>query len=481
LGENGAGKSTFIKLLAGVLRPDSGEITLDGEPLVHGRRQRHGTSPAVGAVFQELSLIPDLTVAENVWIGREPLSPIGGISVRRLRQRTDALFADLGIDGIESSRQVRNLSVAERHLVEIAKVLSTRPRVVIFDESTSALGPSETEWLLRRARQVAAAGGIVLFISHRLAEVQAIADCVTVFRGGRSVGFRTREEYSEDELVTLMLARKLERFFPPKLGHTDATSETPALRVRGLTDDRRLSGVDFDLGVGEILGLGGLQGQGQAQLLLALYGAHPIKRGTVEIMGRPTHMRRIHDALFGSVRVALVPEDRRNQGLLLDKSVRENVSLAVLPDLARMGVVDKHKERTMVERAIAQFQIVARNAEQQVRWLSGGNQQKVVIAKLLLTDARLLLLYDVTRGVDVGTKEQIFTLMRSLAARGYSMLFYSTDASELINMCDRIAVMAEGQIVATLSGEGLTEENLIRAAVQGTVEHGAATGASERV
>jgi ribose transport system ATP-binding protein len=268
-----------------------------------------------------------------------------------------------------------------------------------------------------------------------------------------------------------MLARKLDRFFPPPESESDSESNGPALRVRGLADGRKLQGVDLDLQQGEILGIGGLQGQGQAQLLLALYGAHSIKQGTIELMGKATRMRRVRDALFGEVRIALVPEDRRNQGLLLDKSVRENISLAVLPDLARFGVVDSRKEREVVDDAIDRFQIVARDREQQVRWLSGGNQQKVVIAKLLLTDARVLLFYDVTRGVDVGTKQQIFSLMRSLAARGCSILFYSTEASELVNMCDRIAVMADGRIVATLGGESLTEENLVRAAVQGTVEH----------
>jgi len=470
LGENGAGKSTFIKLLAGVLRPDSGGMLLQGEPIRHGRG-RQGSAPDIGAIFQELSLIPDLTVAENLWVGQEPLTRLGGISARRLRRKAEALFEELGIHGIDVNRPVRALSVADRHLVETAKVLAARPRVVIFDETTSALGPNETKWLVERARKVAGAGGIVVFISHRLGEVREIADCVTVFRGGRSVGFRTREDYSEDDLVTLMLARKLDRFFPPPESESNSEANGPAMRVRGLADGRRLQGVDLDLQQGEILGIGGLQGQGQAQLLLALYGAHSIKQGTIELMGKATRMRRVRDALFGEVRVALVPEDRRNQGLLLDKSVRENISLAVLPDLARFGVVDSRKEREVVDDAIDRFQIVARDREQQVRWLSGGNQQKVVIAKLLLTDARVLLLYDVTRGVDVGTKQQIFSLMRSLAARGCSILFYSTDASELVNMCDRIAVMADGRIVATLGGESLTEANLVRAAVQGTVEH----------
>ncbi len=466
LGENGAGKSTFIKLLAGVLRPDAGRVSLGGLPLISGRhRSRFGD---VGAVFQELSLVPDLTVAENVWIGREPLNRLRAVSSRALHRQTRQLFDEIGIEDIDPKREVRLLSVADRHLVEAAKVLSTHPQIIIFDETTSALAPRETEWLLSRVRSLATEGRVVLFISHRLAEVRDVADCITVFRGGKNVGIRYRHDYDEDDLVTLMLARKLDRFYPPK-DSPPASSVT--LRASGLDDGRRLRGVNLEIHEGEVLGIGGLQGQGQAQLFLALYGAHPIRQGVVELMGKPVRLRKIRDALCGDVALALVPEDRRNQGLLLKKSIRENVSLAILRQLARFGVIDSRKEKKVVEEAISRFQIVARNQEQDTQWLSGGNQQKVLIAKLLLTNARILLLFDVTRGVDVGTKAQIFTFMRDLARQGYSMLFYSTDAGELANMADRVMVMAEGHIVAALTGEDLTEESIVRAAVRGDRRH----------
>ena len=461
LGENGAGKSTFIKLLAGVLRADAGEIRLGDDVLGYGTGRSR--SSRVAAVFQELSLVPDFTVAENVWIRQEPLNKMGGVSRRALRKKTRRLFEELGLEGINPDREVRLLSVAERHLVETAKALSASPDVIILDETTSALGPKETEWLLARARMLADAGRIVLFISHRLAEVRDVADRITVLRGGENVGTRVRGEYEEDDLIALMLARRLGTFFPPR---GSKPSADVALKVRGLGDGYRLRSVDLDVHKGEILGVGGLQGQGQAQLFLTLYGAHPMREGSIELMGKPVRIRNVREALSAQVGLALVPEDRRRQGLLLTKPVRENLTLAVLQNLARFGVIDKKREHDAVDSAIRRFQIVARDQEQEVQWLSGGNQQKVLIAKLLMTDARILLLFDVTRGVDVGTKPQIFEFMREFAARGYSMLFYSTDASELAHMSDRVAVMAEGKIVTTLDGSRLSEEAILRAAVQ---------------
>jgi ribose transport system ATP-binding protein len=462
LGENGAGKSTFIKLIVGALRPDAGEVRIGGLPLEAGAsRRRVG---GVRAVFQELSLVPDLTVAENVWIGCEPRNRLGGVPRRAMERDTVDLFDELGLDVINPRREIRLLSVAERHIVETVKALATRPQVIIFDETTSALGPTETEWLVARARTLAAEGRIVLFISHRLAEVREVADRVTVFRGGENVGVRTRAEYDEDELVTLMLARKLERFYPDRDWQPGSTV---SLRMRGLEDGHKLNGVDLDLHEGEILGIGGLQGQGQTQLFLSLYGVYPLRSGEVEIMGEPARIRSVRDALHGDVSLALVPEDRHRQGLLLTKSIRENVTLPVLNKVARFGVIDRGREKTVVDDVIKRFQIVARDQDQQVRWLSGGNQQKVLIAKYLLSDARILLLFDVTRGVDVGTKPQIFNFMRELAHQGYSVLFYSTDAAELVHMANRVAVIADGRVVATLEGSALTEERLLRAAVQG--------------
>jgi len=460
LGENGAGKSTFIKILTGVVRADSGRVLYRGEPLeLEGPRRAEELT--IGAVFQELSLVPDLSVAENVWFRREPLTFIGTIASGRMLRQTRVLLDEMGLQDIDPEREVRSLSVAERQLVEIAKVLSEEPPVMILDEATSALSPKEVSWVLRRARESADRGAAVIFISHRLAEVREVADRITVFRNGRDVGTRLSNEYDDDELVELMLDRKVGRLYPPK---EDARTERLALKVRDLRSDHRLRGVDLDLREGEILGIGGLQGQGQPQLLLSLCGLARA-RGSVEVFGRPEKVH-ARSRARGEATLALIPEDRRTQGLLLPMSIRENVTLPVLARIAKFGLIDRKRERRLAEEAIQRLNVVARDADQEVMELSGGNQQKVVIAKMLLTEAKVLLLHDLTRGVDVGSKAEIYKLLRELTHDGYSFLFYSTDVTELINIADRVAVMFDGRVNTILEGDHLTEERVLHASVR---------------
>ncbi|MBA2476703.1 MAG: sugar ABC transporter ATP-binding protein [Actinobacteria bacterium] len=462
IGENGAGKSTFIKILTGAVRPDEGEVVLFGEPLA-ARSPRDAASHGVAAVFQELSLVPDLTVAENVWFRRERLTPLGTISRRRVRRDTRALFGRLDFPPLDPDIEVRSLSVAERQLVEVAKAVAGDPRVLILDEATSALSPKEVSWLLDLARRLAAGGMIVVYISHRLAEVREVASRITVFRNGHSVGVTEGAAASEDEIVSMMLGRRLERLYPDK----EATAtEAVALRVRDLRFGHRLRGIDLDLREGEILGVGGLQGQGQLELFLSLFGVLRA-RGTIELDGRPVKISSPRAALAAGIGLALVPEDRQNQGLLLPKSVRENVTLAVTKRFSRRGLLDLERERALVGDAIRQLSIVLSSPEQPVGSLSGGNQQKVVISKLLLTRAKVLLLYDLTRGVDVGTKGEIFQLMRNLAREGYAILFFSTDLQELIHVADRVAVISDGSVTGLLEGEAITEDRILRASVAG--------------
>jgi ribose transport system ATP-binding protein len=460
IGENGAGKSTFIKVLTGAVQPDEGEVRLLGEPLdVRNPRQakRHG----VAAVFQELSLVPDLTVAENVWFRRESLTPLGTISRRALRRRTRALLERLRFPQLDPDREVRGLSVAERQLVEVAKAVAGEPRVLILDEATSALSPKEVGWLLGLARRLAEDGLLVIYISHRLAEVRDVADRLTVFRNGRNVGTREAASISEDEVVSLMLGRRLERLYPDRLA---TATERVALGVESLTFGHRLRDVDLDVQEGEIVGIGGLQGQGQLELFLSLFGVLRAS-GRITVGGKQVRIHSPRDALHAGIGLALVPEDRQNQGLLLPKSVRENMTLAVARRFARYGLLDLQQERALVDEAVRQLNIVLASPEQPVASLSGGNQQKVVIAKLLLTQARILLLYDLTRGVDVGTKGEIFHLMRDLAAQGYAILFFSTDMQELVHMADRVAVLAGGRVSAILEGPAIAEEAIIRASI----------------
>lgn len=458
LGENGAGKSTLIKVLTGAIRADAGEIELFGQP-VHIRNPRQARSAGIGAVFQELSLIPDLTVAQNVWFRREPRTPIGSISTRALRRQTRRLFADLGLPYIDPDREARDMSVAERQLVEIAKVVSQRPRVLIFDEATSALSPREVSWLLNLCHRLADEGAVVIFISHRLTEVREVADTVTVFRNGKRVGSAPMSELNDDQIIGMMVGGIRQRLYPER---KTTSTDRIALGVQDLQYGNRLLGATFEVHEGEILGVGGLQGQGQAELLLALYGMLPA-RGTIEVDGKVRHIRNPRDALRAGIGMALVPEDRRNQGLLLTKSIRENISLPMLARVSHFGFLQPVLERRIGAMAVEQLSIVARRLDQRVSGLSGGNQQKVVIAKLLQTDAKILLLYDLTRGVDVGAKADIFLLMRNLASRGYSIVFYSTDLQELIHVADRTIVLHDGRVNATLLPEAMTEENIIRA------------------
>jgi ribose transport system ATP-binding protein len=458
LGENGAGKSTLIQILSGAIPADEGDITLRGAPF-RPANPREAERSGVAPVFQELSLVPDLTVAENIWFRREHLTWFGTIARRDLRDRTRALLSELGLSAIPADSLIRHLSVAERQLVEIAKAISSNPAILILDEATSALPPQEVDWLLRLARKRAEAGGLVLFITHRMAEVRRVADRITVLRNGETVGTHPASGLGDDEIVTMMLGRRLDRLYPER--YATVTTRV-ALRVCGLAVGRRLRGVDLELREGEVLGIAGLQGHGQRELFLALFGVLRA-RGLIEVWGRKTVIRDPRHALSKSVGMALLPEDRRLQGLLLGKSVRENLTLPIVARLLRYGFISLRREATLVAGAIQRLKIKVDTPEQPAGTLSGGNQQKVVLAKLLLTPARILLFYDPTRGVDVSTKSEIFRLMRDLASQGYAILFYSTDLPELVHVADRVAVMSYGRVAAVLDGEGLDEERILHA------------------
>ncbi len=460
LGENGAGKSTFIQILSGAVQHDAGAIMVDGRdyrPANPDGAQARG----IAAVFQELSLIPDLTVEQNIWFRREPLTPLRTVRRAELRRRTLALLEKYDFPPLRPDQELRRLTLAERQIVEIAKGLTKEPRILILDEATSALPAREAEWLLKLTRQLAAEGRLVIFISHRMAEVRAIADRLTIFRNGRTVAAHEAGAVSDEEIVTQMIGRHLDRLYPERIA--TATDRT-ALKVTGLSSGSRLSGVDFALREGEVLGVGGLQGHGQRELFQALFGATRAS-GRLELWGKPASIGNPRQALTGRDGIALVPEDRRGQGLLLTKSVRENLTLSVIGRFSRRGFLSRQKEAELVREMVEFLRIKADTPEQAAGTLSGGNQQKVIFGKMLLTEARVLLLYDPTRGVDVGTKGEIFQLMRDLAAKGYAILFHSSDMPELVHVADRVLVMRNGRVAATLEGERISEAEILRAAM----------------
>jgi ribose transport system ATP-binding protein len=460
IGENGAGKSTLIKILAGAQRPDTGTLSWDGQPLDLANPVQ-AVRLGISAVFQELSLIPDLTVAKNVWFKRERLSPVGTIRGGELNDRTRELFGQLNLPEIPPFRLVSELSVGERQLVEIAKAISTKPEILILDEATSALSAAQTDWLLDTCRRLASEGVLIFFISHRMGEVRSIADRITVLRNGASVGSYAISQVSDDEIVTMMLGRRVGQLYPDK-------STVPAgkelLRCDNLDLGHRLQGVSLAIAEGEIVGVGGLQGQGQVELLEALAGVLRTK-GTIYVDGRACRFRSPRDALDAGIGVGFVPEDRKTQGLLPTKSVRANLTLASLATISRLGFIRRRAERATVQRLLEQLQVNLASAEQPVGSLSGGNQQKIVIAKYLETKAKVLLLFDLTRGVDVGTKAEIFRLMQELVGRGYAFLFYSTDIEELVHVCSRVEVMSHGRIVRTLEGDQISDEAILAASV----------------
>ena len=460
IGENGAGKSTFIQILCGAVRHDSGGILLDGadyRPANPDAAMERG----VAAVFQELSLIPDLTVEQNIWFRREPRTWLRTADFREIRRRTLDLFDRYGFPALPPDREVRHLTLAERQIVEIAKGLAKDPRILILDEATSALPAREADWLLRLTRQMAGEGKLVIFISHRMTEVRAVADRLTIFRNGMTVAAHVAAAVTDSEIVTQMIGRQLDRLYPERI---PTGSATVALRVSGYSSGHRLSDLSFDLHEGEVLGVGGLQGHGQRELFQALFGASR-STGTVTLWGKPALIRTPRDALTGRDGIALVPEDRRSQGLLLTKSLRENLTLSVIRRFSSRGFLDRSKEAALVRQMVAFLRIKAGSPEQLAGTLSGGNQQKLIIGKMLLTEARVLLLYDPTRGVDVGTKGEIFQMMRDLAARGYAILFYSSDLPELVHVPDRVMVLRRGRIAAILEGQGITEAAILGAAL----------------
>ncbi len=460
LGENGAGKSTLMKIMAGVVQPNEGRMTLDATPVTFSNPAAANRAGIV-CIFQELSLMPELTVADNITLSSPPRR-FGLIDSRAQRRRSEELLARVGCEDINPSSRVADLPLSRRQMVEIAKALGRDPKLLILDEATSALTAADVDRVYRMLFDLKARHLGILYISHRMHEIEALADRCSVFRNGRHIETFPKGARSREEIIGLMIGREIEGQFPPKLKRPRLP---PYIQVRDLGWENRLNGVTLEAGRGEIVGLGGLDGQGQKELLLALFGVLRGLRGTVTVEGQPMAVSSPQAAKSGVGRMALVPDDRKSEGLILSMSIADNLCMASLGRLARGPFMDAERARAAVDRAIKQLRIKIGDASDPVSTLSGGNQQKVVIAKWLATDPDVILLSDPTRGIDVGTKQEIYRLMRELAYSGACILFYSTDYEELIGCCDRVAVMYDGRIVRELEGEDITERNLIASAL----------------
>ncbi|BCP52405.1 ribose import ATP-binding protein RbsA [Kaistia sp. 32K] len=459
VGENGAGKSTLLKILSGAVEADAGRIELDGREVV-----LHGTHDAqalgIASVFQELTLLRDLSVEQNLFLAEAPLTRWGTVDRRRLRRQAAEVLAAHQLALVPSAR-VAALSLGQQQQLEIVRAVARRPRILLLDEATSALGATEVAWLRALVARLAAAGTIVLFISHRWDEIVGFCNRVAVLRNGECVGEAETAALDEPEAVRLMTGHAAsEHAFPAK---ADAADEV-ALRATQLASPV-LHGVSLALRRGEILGLGGLVGQGQGHLLEALFGAHRAI-GTVEIGGRPLLPASPRQAMAAGL--AYVPQERKTQGLLLSKSVGLNLTLAILPRLrAMLGLIDPRAEAAIFRGAIERQKIKTAGADEIVRHLSGGNQQKVLLERWLLARPVILLLNDVTRGVDIGTKQHIYEVIAGIAREGVGVIWYSTDARELVGVAHRVLVMLGGRVVAELAGEEMTAGRIVEAAVLG--------------
>ncbi|MFE2427313.1 sugar ABC transporter ATP-binding protein [Streptomyces sp. NPDC059373] len=466
VGENGAGKSTLIKVLTGVHRPDSGELRLDGRS-VSFARPYEAQQAGISTIYQEVNLVPLMSVARNIFLGREPKNGFGLIDFTRMHQEAAALLADFGVTA-DVRRPLGSLGVGTQQMVALARAVSVRAQVVVMDEPTSSLEPREVETLFRviddlHRRQIA-----VLYVSHRLDELYRICDRVTVLRDGRLVHTGDLAGLDRMRLVSLMLGREIaevRRHGVTGFGEAHdehgavAQAREPVLTASGLTRRHVLDHIRLDLLPGEVLGLGGLLGSGRSETAKALAGALPLDSGTVSVAGRT--LRRLSSAAAIRSGISLLPEDRKAEGIVPGLSVRENIVLAAMPRLSRAGLVSRRRQDRIVETFMKRLRIKASGPEQKVGELSGGNQQKVLLARWLCLAPKVLLLDEPTRGIDVGAKAEVQALIDELAQEGLAVLLISSDIEELVEGSDRIVVLHSGAIAGELTGSQVTEGELL--------------------
>ncbi|THV40199.1 sugar ABC transporter ATP-binding protein [Glycomyces buryatensis] len=449
VGENGAGKSTLMKILAGVHSADAGTVELDGRAVSFGHplQAQHA---GVASVFQEFNLLPELTVSENVHLGREPRRR-GLIDRRAMTERTAEVLSDLGVEHLSPSAKAGSLSVAHQQITEIAKALSQGADLLCMDEPTASLADAEVELLYRLIGRLRERGVSVLYVSHRIREIFDLCDRITVLKDGRLVKCVDTTDITPDELVTAMVGRRIEAAFPDRLPGTE-TGEV-RLRVRG-GGNAWIDGIDLDVRAGEIVGLAGLQGSGRTEIAEAVFGIAPFTRGTIELDGGPVRITGPRKAIGAGI--ALVTEDRKAQGLALRQSVRANARM-VLDANAR---VHSGRRLDRIPGLLSSLDLVSRGDDQEVRFLSGGNQQKVVVAKWLAAEPGVIVLDEPTRGIDVGAKHKLYSVIRSLAAEGLAVLLIASELIEVIGLADRIVVLHDGSIAGELPG-GATEQDVM--------------------
>ena len=462
IGQNGAGKSTLMKILAGVYQPDTGEITIDGQPM-RFTSPRAALESGIGIVYQDLSLVPKLSVADNIFLGRE----IGGgifIDQAAINANAERILADLGVSGIDVQKRTRDLPLAQQQLVEIAKVVSHEPRILVLDEPTAALAEEETTLLMRLLHGLKARGIAIIYISHRFKEIMALCDRATILRNGKLVKTVNVQETSESDLIELTIGERVEEFFQ----HTGNTPKTdvPALEVERLRVGQAVRDVSFTLRQGEILGITGLLGAGQNELVRALFGLTIETSGIIKRLGKPVLLYSPKSAIAQGI--GLLTEHRKTEGLVMPMDVRANLSLPSLSAFRRaLLFLDRHGEDKRAAAMAQQVRVKTRSIDTVVGTLSGGNQQKVILGKWLLRDLDILIFISPTQGIDVGAKAEIYTQLGELAKTGKSIIVVSEDLIEILGISDRILVMYQGQLLREFDRAEAHEERLL-AAIQGT-------------
>jgi ribose transport system ATP-binding protein len=458
VGENGAGKTTLVNILGGVYQPDAGEIIIDGRP-VKIQNVNDAIRRGIAFIHQELNVLDNLDIAANVFLGREPVNALRLVNRNKIHADTEPFLKRLGLQ-MSTRTRLDRLSLAQQQMVEIAKALSLNARLIIMDEPTSSLTLSETTRLLELVRELGGQGVSIIYISHRLTEIDQCADRVVVLRDGKNAGELPRSEATHDQLVNLMVGREIKSFYV----QSDAQKLAGFFKVRNVNSrlyPRR--SVSFDVGRGEILGLAGLVGAGRSEIAKAIVGldSSPAKEIFLDGEKLPIHTPR--DAIERGI--CLVPENRRTEGLIVEMSVRENVTLPSLRHLSRCGLIQRKRERDVATRQVDSLKVKTPGVETQVMNLSGGNQQKVVLGKWLARQPRVMILDEPTRGIDVGAKAELYRLMRELAGQGTVILMISSDMEEILNVSDRVAVMHEGEITGVLERADCTEQNVMQLAV----------------
>ena len=462
MGENGAGKSTLMNILMGVHSADKGEILLNGTKIVNSN-PKEAMENSISMIHQELNPVLDMDVSENIFLGREIKKGTSGIfshvNRKQMRKETQELFDSIGID-ISPSSLMRNLSVAQSQLVEIIKAISISARIVIMDEPTSAITDKEVEILFEQIRRLKKNGVAVIYISHKMEEIFSIADSITVLRDGQYIATDKASSLDRDKLIKLMVGRELTEIFPK----SEAAIGDVVMRVEKYSYEPKVKNVSFELRKGEILGIAGLVGAGRSELVEALFGVHKSAKGSLSINGKEVQINHTGDAI--SNKIALITEDRKQTGLNLNASIEDNITIVSLDQLFPHGIINNQKESAVVDESIIKFGVKAASKKNRVNSLSGGNQQKVVIAKWLLTEPEIIIMDEPTRGIDVGAKRDIYLLIGDLVKSGKSVLMISSEIQEIMGVADRILVMAEGRITGSLERKDFSQEKIMYYASQ---------------